>query len=232
VRNQNLPQKPQEKMRKRTIARVLTKSDASTTGFLTYKNLLLPVALGKGGTRAGKKEGDGATPMGAWVCAKVFYRPDKLRRPQTPLRTEPLRGNFGWCDAPGDRNYNRRVTLPYAASAESLWRDDHLYDVIVVLDYNRMPRSRGRGSAIFLHVARPSLSPTEGCIAMKREHLLRLLRVLTPGAAIAAGKTLTISAGCVAGSGRDRPRAFRGRASWRRSSPHGSAGLHGGGPLR
>ena len=96
---------------------------------------------------------------------------------------------MGWCDAPNDRNYNRKVTLPYAASAETLWRDDHLYDVIVVLDYNLMPRSRRRGSAIFLHVARLSLSPTEGCIAIKREHLLRLLHVLSPGAAVAAGKT-------------------------------------------
>jgi L,D-peptidoglycan transpeptidase YkuD (ErfK/YbiS/YcfS/YnhG family) len=170
--------------------------------------------------------------MGAWVCAKVFYRPDRLRRPQTPLHTEALRDQFGWCDAPSDRNYNRQVTLPYAASAESLWRDDHLYDVIVVLDYNRMPRSRGRGSAIFLHVARPSFSPTEGCIAMKREHLLRLLRMLTPGAAIAAGKALAINARCAAGSNRDRPRAFRGRASWRRSSPHGSTGPRAGEPLR
>lgn len=232
VHNQNLPQKLQEKTRKRTIARLFTKSDASTTGFLTYKNMYFPVALGRSGIRAGKKEGDGATPFGAWVYTKVLYRPDKLRRPQTPLHAEPLRRNNGWCDAPGDRNYNRQVTLPYAASAESLWRNDQLYDVIVVLDYNRMPRSRGRGSAIFIHVAHPSLSPTEGCIAMRREHLLRLLRMLTPGAAIAAGKTLAISVRCAADSNRDRPRAFRGRALWRRSSPRESAGPHVGGPLR
>ena len=167
--------------------------------------------------------------MGAWICATVFYRPDKLRRPQTPLHTEPLRDNLGWCDAPSDRNYNRKVTLPYPASAESLWRDDHLYDVIVVLDYNRIPRSLGRGSAIFLHVARPTLPPTEGCIAMKREHLLRLLRLLTPGAAIAAGKTLAISASCAAGSDKGRSPAFRGRVLWRRSSPRASAGSHGAG---
>ena len=126
--------------------------------------------------------------MGAWACVKVYYRPDRVRRPQTTLRAEPLRVGIGWCDAPNDRNYNREVILPYAASAETLWRDDHLYDVIVVLDYNLMPRSRGRGSAIFLHVARLSLSPTEGCIAIKREHLLRLLQVLSRGAAVAAGK--------------------------------------------
>ena len=224
VRNQNLPQKPRERTRKRTLARLLTKSDAASTGVLTYKNLYFPAALGVGGIRARKKEGDGATPLGAWACVKVYYRPDRVRRPQTTLHAEPLRADMGWCDAPNDRNYNRKVTLPYAASAETLWRDDHLYDVIVVLDYNLMPRSRGRGSAIFLHVARPSLSPTEGCIAIKREHLLRLLHVLSPGAAVAAGKTLAISANCAAGSGKGRSHAFRGPVLWRRSPPHASAG--------
>lgn len=224
VPNRNLPQKPQEKTRKRPIARLLAKSDAATTGFLTYKNLHFPAALGKRGVRARKKEGDGTTPMGAWNCTKVYYRPDRVRRPATTLVAEPIRRDFGWCDAPGDRNYNRKVTMPYSASAESLWRDDHLYDVIVILDYNTKPRSRSRGSAIFLHVARPSLAPTEGCIAMKREHLLRLLRMLSPGGALAAGKTLAISADCAAGSNRGRSHAFRGRVSWRRSSPHASAG--------
>lgn len=108
------------------------------------------------------------------------------------LAVEPLRPSFGWCDAPLDRNYNRKVTLPYAASAERLWRDDSLYDVIAVLNYNIAPRSRARGSAIFLHVARPGFEPTEGCIAMKREHLLRLLRILQRGAAITSGHTSTL----------------------------------------
>ena len=220
VRNQNLPQKPRERTRKRTVARLLTKSNATNTGILIYKNLHFPAALGIGGIRARKKEGDGATPLGAWACVKVYYRADRVRRPQTTLRAEPLRAGIGWCDAPNDRNYNRKVTLPYAASAETLWRDDHLYDVIVVLDYNLMPRSRGRGSAIFLHVARLSPSPTEGCIAIKREHLLRLLQALSPGAAVAAGKTLAISAGCVAGSSKGRSRAFREPVLWRRSPPH------------
>ena len=135
------------------------------------------------------------------------------------LQAEPLRPDAGWCDAPGDRNYNRKVALPYAASAEKLWRDDHLYDVLVVLHYNIAPRSQGRGSAIFLHVGRPGLAPTEGCIAMKLEHLLQLLGLLKPGAAIAAGKTPAFSANCGAGSDRGRFRASRWRVLWRRSLP-------------
>ena len=95
-----------------------------------------------------------------------------------------IRRHDGWCDAPADRNYNRPVRLPYAASAERLWREDELYDVVVILNYNVRPRSRGRGSAIFMHVARPGYAPTEGCIALARGHLLRLLERLRVPAAI------------------------------------------------
>jgi L,D-peptidoglycan transpeptidase YkuD (ErfK/YbiS/YcfS/YnhG family) len=90
----------------------------------------------------------------------------------------------GWCDAPGDRNYNRPVRHPYPASAERLWREDELYDVLVVLGHNQRPRLRGGGSAIFMHVARPGYLPTEGCIALERGHLLALLERLGPGAMV------------------------------------------------
>jgi L,D-peptidoglycan transpeptidase YkuD (ErfK/YbiS/YcfS/YnhG family) len=103
----------------------------------------------------------------------------------TALPAKPLRPSDGWCDAPRDRNYNRKVTLPYPASHERLWRKDGLYDVIVVLDYNYSRRVSGRGSAIFMHVARRGFAPTEGCIALKRDHLLRLLAVLPRRTAVA-----------------------------------------------
>jgi L,D-peptidoglycan transpeptidase YkuD (ErfK/YbiS/YcfS/YnhG family) len=99
-----------------------------------------------------------------------------------------LRANDGWCDAPGDRNYNRRIEHPYPASAERMWREDGLYDVIVVLSYNELPRIQGRGSAIFLHCAPPGYRPTAGCIAVARGQLLRLVERLPPGAAICVGR--------------------------------------------
>jgi L,D-peptidoglycan transpeptidase YkuD (ErfK/YbiS/YcfS/YnhG family) len=142
----------------------------------------LPCALGRSGRRAMKREADGATPLGCWRLVRVFYRPDRLRRPSTCLPVAPLRPSDGWCDAAADRNYNRRVTHPYPASAERLWRADALYDVLVVLDYNLRPRVKGRGSAIFLHLARPGHAPTEGCIALARRDLLRLLQSAGPGA--------------------------------------------------
>jgi L,D-peptidoglycan transpeptidase YkuD (ErfK/YbiS/YcfS/YnhG family) len=147
-------------------------------------NLNLSCALGRSGRRARKREGDGATPVGCWHALRVLYRADRVGRPSTGLPVKRIRANDGWCDAPADRNYNRPVRCPYAASAETLWRADRLYDVLVVLGYNTRPRMRGCGSAIFVHLAKPGHAPTEGCIALKREHLLLLLRRLGPGSRV------------------------------------------------
>lgn len=114
----------------------------------------------------------------------VFYRPDRVTMPRTGLPVSALHAGLGWCDEPGDANYNRIVPLPYAGSHERLWRTDHLYDVIVVLGYNDLPRSHGRGSAIFMHLARPDYSPTEGCIAFALPDLLRILAQAQPGDAV------------------------------------------------
>ena len=149
-----------------------------TRGTLRVGDLRFPCALGRSGCTARKREGDGATPIGQWRLRAVLYRPDRLRRPRTALPVRAIRRRDGWCDAPADRNYNRPVRLPYPASAERLWREDALYDLLVVLDYNERPRARGRGSAIFMHVAKSGYAPTEGCIALARPHLARLLERL------------------------------------------------------
>jgi L,D-peptidoglycan transpeptidase YkuD (ErfK/YbiS/YcfS/YnhG family) len=128
-----------------------------------------------------KREGDGATPVGRWRVLEVLYRADRVGRPPTGLPVKPIRPGDGWCDAPADRNYNRPVRYPYAASAEALWRRDRLYDVVVVLGYNSCPRVRGRGSAIFVHLTRPGYAPTEGCVALRQEHMLLLLQHLGHG---------------------------------------------------
>lgn len=144
----------------------------------------VPCALGRSGRRAVKREGDGATPIGSFALEAVLYRPDRVLRPRTGLPLRAVGRQDGWCDAVCDRNYNRLVRHPYPASAEELWRGDGLYDVIVVLHYNRRPRIRGRGSAIFMHVARPGLAPTEGCIALRRADLLRVVDRLRRGARV------------------------------------------------
>jgi L,D-peptidoglycan transpeptidase YkuD (ErfK/YbiS/YcfS/YnhG family) len=122
-----------------------------------------------------KREGDGASPIGRFALLSAYYRADKRLRPRTALPLRTTRASDGWCDAPADRNYNRPVQHPYPASAERMWRKDGLYDVVIVLAYNDRPRIAGRGSAVFLHVAKADLSPTEGCVALRRADLLRLL---------------------------------------------------------
>jgi len=163
---------------KRTYGRrlwVTGPSRSATRGWLCLGVRVLPCALGRGGRSFRKREGDGATPSGVWEAVAVLYRADRVRRPRTGLPVRPLKPDDGWCDAVGDRNYNRAVRHPYPASAERLWRQDSLYDVIVVLDHNRRPRVRGAGSAIFVHVAKPGYRPTEGCVALSRRDLLLVL---------------------------------------------------------
>ena len=139
---------------------------------------------GKGGVRADKREGDGASPEGTFPLLYGFYRADRIERPESGLAMTALQPDDGWVDDPTDPNYNRLVKLPYAASHETMWMAEPLYDVVVVIGYNIDPVVPGRGSAIFLHVARPDFSPTAGCIAIERDTLARLLGLLGPGSTI------------------------------------------------
>ncbi|HSR55900.1 MAG TPA: L,D-transpeptidase family protein [Alphaproteobacteria bacterium] len=149
-------------------------------GLLLHSGRTLACALGRTGIRDEKREGDGATPSGTFPLRRVLYRPDRGPRPRTCLPVAALTPDDGWCDDPADSAYNRPVQLPHGASAEHLWRDDHLYDVIVVIGHNDDPVVPGAGSAIFLHVAAPDFSPTEGCVALKKDELLEILAELGP----------------------------------------------------
>jgi L,D-peptidoglycan transpeptidase YkuD (ErfK/YbiS/YcfS/YnhG family) len=144
-------------------------------GLLKVEGTVFRCALGKAGIRALKREGDGATPLGRLRLLAGYIRGERLPSRRSGLVLTPIRPDTGWCDAPADANYNRPVRLPYRPSHEKLGRGDHLYDVCVVLDWNVRPRRRNGGSAIFMHLARPGLRPTEGCIAVERRVMLRLL---------------------------------------------------------
>jgi L,D-peptidoglycan transpeptidase YkuD (ErfK/YbiS/YcfS/YnhG family) len=143
-------------------------------------------AVGRGGVVAAdqKREGDGASPAGVWPMRRGLYRPDRLARPRSGLVFQALSPDDGWCDAPHDPAYNRPVKLPHPTSAEAMWRDDGVYDLVVVLGHNDDPPAPGRGSAIFLHLARPDHAPTEGCIALGRADMEALLALATLESAI------------------------------------------------
>jgi L,D-peptidoglycan transpeptidase YkuD (ErfK/YbiS/YcfS/YnhG family) len=142
-------------------------------------------AVGRAGVQADKHEGDGATPAGTYPLVSILYRPDRIAAPQSRLPVKHLAPSDGWVDDPADANYNRPVSLPYPANAEEMWREDDLYDALVVIGYNMEPVVPGAGSAIFLHIAKPDFAPTAGCIAVEREILVGLLPLLGPGSQIA-----------------------------------------------
>lgn len=147
----------------------------SSNGVADWHDRRFRCALGRSGVSKIKREGDGATPAGILRLRRVLFRGDRLAPPATILAVHPLSPHDGWCDAPEDPNYNRRVELPYPARCESLWRADHRYDIIVVTDHNDTPVRPGYGSAIFLHLATPRFAPTAGCIAFRIDDLLSIL---------------------------------------------------------
>jgi len=149
-------------------------------GLLQAGHQCFPCALGRGGISADKREGDGATPLGRMRLISGYFRADHAKAGASQLPMRPIRADLGWCEVPGDRNYNRPVRMPYPASHETMRRADSLYDFCVVLDWNIRSRRQGRGSAIFFHLARPDFRPTAGCVAVTRQVMERLLPHLSP----------------------------------------------------
>jgi L,D-peptidoglycan transpeptidase YkuD (ErfK/YbiS/YcfS/YnhG family) len=158
----------------RTI-RVAARAGARSRGWLAAGPVRIPVALGRGGVRADKREGDGATPRGRFRPVRVWWRADRGPRPRTLLPVRRITRADGWCENPADRRYNRPIRLADGKPGDRLWRADHLYDLIVELDHNVRPRVASRGSAIFVHVARPNFGDTAGCVALSAASLRRLL---------------------------------------------------------
>jgi L,D-peptidoglycan transpeptidase YkuD (ErfK/YbiS/YcfS/YnhG family) len=138
---------------------------------LLAQALTLPVALGRAGIRADKREGDGGTPRGCFHPLRLWWRPDRLPRPRTLLPVRRIGPLDAWCEDIADRRYNRPVRRSANEPGDRLMRADHLYDLIVEIDHNTRPRVTGRGSAVFIHVARAAFAPTAGCIALRRRDL-------------------------------------------------------------
>ncbi len=176
LRNAPHPAKwPQRKLYIESLVATRVPGQNPPLGRLRAGALVLRCAIGAGGVKRDKREGDLASPAGNWRLLSAFYRPNPSLMPPPQLPMRPLRNNLGWCDDPASPLYNRPIVAPFRQSHENLWRSDHLYDIVIVLDYNMSPRRKGRGSAIFLHCARPGLAPTEGCVALAYDDLRRLL---------------------------------------------------------
>ena len=159
---------------------VQTTSWDATAGVLFIGTSRYDCTLGRGGVTLDKVEGDGKTPVGTYPLRQLIYRADRMTQPETGLPVEVLTADTGWCEDPAHPDYNKKVTLPHPAVCDRMTRDDHLYDMTVVIGYNDDPPAAGKGSAIFMHLAREELTPTAGCVGLRRDDLISVLRLLSP----------------------------------------------------
>lgn len=157
------------------IIRVFPRPTDRSRGLVRFGNLRLQCALGAGGVTFFKREGDGATPLGRYRLLSLKVRRDRVIGPRTAVAALPIRPADAWCEAPRSGGYNRLIRHPADATGDRLTRDDRLYDIVGILDWNIRPRVSYRGSAIFLHLCRPGYGPTAGCIALEPGDLKRLL---------------------------------------------------------
>jgi L,D-peptidoglycan transpeptidase YkuD (ErfK/YbiS/YcfS/YnhG family) len=153
----------------------MSRASVYADGRLVFGRSAMRAALGRNGITAHKQEGDGATPLGVLALRRVLYRADRIPRPRAAVPVEPIAPEDGWCDDPAHSAYNRQIRLPHDGRHEALWRRDGVYDLLGVLGWNDQPVQTGRGSAIFIHVARPDFAPTEGCIALSLAELTSVL---------------------------------------------------------
>jgi L,D-peptidoglycan transpeptidase YkuD (ErfK/YbiS/YcfS/YnhG family) len=163
-----------------SIIRVRGRPGTRTRGILIAGGLAIPVVLGRAGIRANKREGDGATPRGRFRLVRLWWRADRAARPRTLLPVRRIEGTIAWCEDVADRRYNRPFRRSANEPGDRLWREDRLYDVVIEIDHNTCPRVIGRGSAVFVHFARPERSPTAGCVAFSGRDLARLVTRFGP----------------------------------------------------
>ena len=155
--------------------------------YLEYKNLKFRCALGKAGIQKKFKEGDKITPKGSYKILSIYYREDRIKKIKCSIRKIKITKQMGWCDDSKSKYYNKQIKVPSKLSHETLYRKDNIYDVVCVINYNINPTLKEKGSAIFLHIARNKYQKTNGCIAVKKNHLIKLLALIKKNARIKIG---------------------------------------------
>lgn len=169
-----MPQSPLKTVRVRAAP------GSRTRGLLIAGPNAFSVALGRGGILANKREGDGATPRGRFRLVRLWWNPERGSKPATRLPARRIEPDDAWCEDPADRRYNRNIKMAPGAAGDRLRRQDHLYDLIIEIDHNARPRIARRGSAVFIHLARPGLAPSAGCVTMPKPRLRSLLSRVGP----------------------------------------------------
>jgi L,D-peptidoglycan transpeptidase YkuD (ErfK/YbiS/YcfS/YnhG family) len=167
-------------MSEHDVLTVQADSADTSLGWAAWGDRRWRCTVGAGGVREDKVEGDAATPAGTFPLRRIYFRNDRLVLPKVRLPARPINEHDGWCDDPRSSTYNRLVHIPNEWSHEKMWREDGLYDLVVVVGYNDDPPEGEWGSAIFLHVARADYSPTQGCVALAHDDLLELVTLIGP----------------------------------------------------
>ena len=145
---------------------------------LSYKDYKVKCTIGKRGIKSRKKEGDLTTPRGIFKIKELYYRKDRIKDLRTKVKKIIIKKNMGWCDDSSSSKYNKIIRLPFNFSHEKLYRKDNIYDLMLVINFNMRPIKKNKGSAIFIHVAKKDFSPTKGCIAIKKNELKKLLKII------------------------------------------------------
>ena len=155
--------------------------------YLTYKDYKVKCALGKRGIKIKRKEGDLITPIGNYKIKYILYRKDRIRNFKSKVKKIIIRKNIGRCDDSRSKKYNQLVRLSSEYSCERLYRKENIYDLILVLNYNMRPIVKNKGSAIFIHVAKANYKKTEGCVAVKKQHLIKIISELKKSTKVKIG---------------------------------------------
>ena len=145
------------------------------SGDLKYTDIKFKCALGKSGIEKKRIEGDNITPKGTFKIIKIYYRKDRIKKINSTFKLVEIKKNMGWCDDPKSERYNQLIKLPSKYGHEKFFRNDRIYDLILVLDYNMNPVIKNKGSAIFIHIAKNNYTKTKGCIALKKKDLIEII---------------------------------------------------------
>ena len=146
--------------------------------YLTYQNNKVKCAIGKRGIGKKQKEGDEITPRGTFRIKNILYRKDKINNLRSIIKKTPIEKNMGWCDDPKSKDYNKLIKYPFNYTSEKLYKSDNIYDIILVLNFNMHPIKKNKGSAIFIHISNNKYSPTQGCIAIQKKELLKMIEFI------------------------------------------------------
>ena len=147
--------------------------------YLYFYNYKIKCSIGKKGLTSLKREGDQRTPKGKFKFILLLYRKDRVNYFRSKIKKMIIKKNMGWCDDPKSKNYNKLIKFPFSYSAEKLYLQKNIYDLILVLNFNIKPIKKGLGSAIFLHISDRNFNPTKGCIAVKKKDFLKILKKIT-----------------------------------------------------